>query len=155
MQDPDPIFRRFCRTRDPELLAQVFDVNIGWAGMLLIVVTAVGASIGSPATPGVGIVVLAMVLDSVGIPTVGIALIMGVDRILDMCRTAVNVCGDIVACALMQRWMPPREGQPEALRSPRRAPMPSTSMPRVLVANALCVIKTPRGAVVLPEEYWI
>ena len=88
-------------------LAQVFDINIGWAGMLLIVFTAVRASIGSPATPGVGIVVLAMVLDSVGIPTAGIALIMGVDRILDMSRTAINVCGDIVACNLMQRWMPP------------------------------------------------
>lgn len=100
-------------------LAQVFDVNISWAGMLLIVFTAVGASIGSPATPGVGIVVLAMVLDSVGIPTVGIALIMGVDRILDMSRTAINVCGDIVACTLMQQWMPPDEAR-EAL--PPNAP---------------------------------
>lgn len=88
-------------------LAQVFAVDIGLGGMLLIVLTAVGASIGSPATPGVGIVILAMVLDSVGIPTAGIALIIGVDRILDMSRTAVNVCGDLVACMLMERWSAP------------------------------------------------
>lgn len=86
-------------------IAQVFGVDVGVSAMLLIVVTAVGASIGSPATPGVGIVVLAMVLEAAGIPTAGIALIMGVDRILDMSRTAVNVCGDLVACRLMDRWV--------------------------------------------------
>jgi Na+/H+-dicarboxylate symporter len=69
-----------------------------------VVITAVAASIGSPATPGVGIVVLAMVLSSVGIPTEGIALILGVDRILDMSRTMVNVSGDLTACILMDRW---------------------------------------------------
>jgi len=84
-------------------LAQVFAVEISMAGMLLIIVTTVGASIGSPATPGVGIVILAMVLTSVGIPTAGIALILGVDRILDMCRTAVNVMGDLVACMVLDR----------------------------------------------------
>ena len=86
-------------------LAQVYGIDIGVSGLLLIVVTAVGASIGSPATPGVGIVILALVLDTVGIPTEGIALIMGVDRILDMSRTAVNVCGDIVASVSMNRWL--------------------------------------------------
>lgn len=73
--------------------------------MLVLVVVAVGASIGSPATPGVGIVILAMILNSVGIPAAGIALIMGVDRLLDMCRTAVNVTGDLVACVIMHRWL--------------------------------------------------
>ena len=86
-------------------LAQVYGIDIGVSGLLLIIVTAVGASIGSPATPGVGIVILALVLDSVGIPTAGIALIMGVDRLLDMSRTAVNVCGDIVASVSMNRWL--------------------------------------------------
>ncbi len=77
---------------------------------------AVGASIGSPATPpgGVGIVILAMVLQSVGVPAAGIALIMGVDRILDMCRTAINVTGDLVACRLLENWsgkrLPPPAG---------------------------------------------
>ncbi|MEP3857955.1 dicarboxylate/amino acid:cation symporter [uncultured Porticoccus sp.] len=86
-------------------LAQVFGIDIGLGGMVLIVITAVGASIGSPATPGVGIVILAMVLDSVGIPAAGIALIMGVDRILDMCRTAINVSGDLVTAKLMDSWV--------------------------------------------------
>jgi len=86
-------------------LAQVYGVDIGTSGMALIVVMAVGASIGSPATPGVGIVILAMVLNTVGIPPEGIALLMGVDRILDMCRTAINVAGDLVACKLMDRWI--------------------------------------------------
>lgn len=86
-------------------LAQVFGVDLGTSALLLVVVTAVGASIGSPGTPGVGIVILAMVLETAGIPTAGVVLIMGVDRILDMCRTAVNVCGDLVAARLMDRWM--------------------------------------------------
>lgn len=86
-------------------LAQVFGIDIGFSGLLLVVVTAVGASIGSPATPGVGIVILAMVLGSVGVPVEGVALIIGVDRILDMARTAVNVSGDIVASVLMDRWV--------------------------------------------------
>jgi Na+/H+-dicarboxylate symporter len=87
-------------------LAQLFGVDIGVAGMLLIIVTAVGASIGAPATPGVGIVILAMVLESVNIPVAGIALIIGVDRILDMSRTAINVSGDLVATKVMERWLP-------------------------------------------------
>ncbi len=86
-------------------LAQVYGIDIGLSGMVLIVVTAVGASIGAPATPGVGIVVLSMVLGSVGIPPAGIALILGVDRILDMCRTAINVAGDLVASLILDRWV--------------------------------------------------
>lgn len=86
-------------------LAQVFGIHIGVGGMLLIIVTAVGASIGSPGTPGVGIVILSLVLNSVGIPVAGIALIMGVDRLLDMCRTTANVCGDMVASKVMERWI--------------------------------------------------
>ena len=77
-------------------------VPINRSGSTLVVAMAVGASIGSPATPGVGIVILAMVLQTVGIPPSGIALIMGVDRILDMCRTAINVTGDLVTCRLME-----------------------------------------------------
>ena len=82
-------------------LAQVFQVEIGLSGMIMIVVMATGASIGSPGTPGVGIVILATILESVGIPAAGIVLIMGVDRILDMCRTSVNVTGDIAASITM------------------------------------------------------
>lgn len=82
-------------------LAQVFGVDISIGGLLLIILTAVGSSIGSPAAPGVGIVILAMLLETVGIPAAGVALIMGVDRILDMSRTAINVSGDLVAAKLM------------------------------------------------------
>jgi Na+/H+-dicarboxylate symporter len=86
-------------------LAQVFGIELNIPALLLIVVTAVGASIGAPATPGVGIIILAMVLNSVGIPTSGIALIIGVDRILDMSRTAINVTGDLTACLVLDRWI--------------------------------------------------
>ena len=85
-------------------LAQVYGIDLSTGSMALVVAMAVGASIGSPATPGVGIVILAMVLQTVGVPPSGIALIMGVDRILDMCRTAINVTGDLVTCRLMENW---------------------------------------------------
>ena len=86
-------------------LAQVYGIELSASALMLLVVVAVGASIGSPATPGVGIVILAMVLGTVGIPASGIALLLGVDRILDMCRTAVNVAGDLVACLVMDKWV--------------------------------------------------
>lgn len=93
-------------------LAQVYGIDLSFGSLALIVAMAVGASIGSPATPGVGIVILAMVLETVGIPASGVALIMGVDRILDMSRTAINVAGDLVACALMEKWVG-GDGTPE------------------------------------------
>ena len=109
-------------------LAQVYGIDIGLGGMALIVVTAVGASIGTPATPGVGIVILATVLGSVGIPPAGIALIIGVDRILDMSRTVINVSGDLVATILLDRWVG-REQSAEAVNQeegrPREPPSPS------------------------------
>ena len=82
-------------------LAQVFDVSLGLSGLLVIVVLAVGASIGSPGTPGIGIVILSMLLGSAGIPAEGLALIIGVDRILDMSRTTLNVAGDLVAACVI------------------------------------------------------
>jgi Na+/H+-dicarboxylate symporter len=85
-------------------LAQVFNIDISLGGMALIVVMTVSASIGSPATPGVGIVILSLTLTSIGVPAAGIALIMGVDRILDMSRTAINVMGDLVAAKLLNGW---------------------------------------------------
>lgn len=86
-------------------LAQVFGVELGFSEMLMILVTTVAASIGTPGTPGVGLVILATILDSVGVPASGIALIIGVDRLLDMLRTAVNVSGDLTAATVMNRWM--------------------------------------------------
>jgi len=95
-------------------LAQVFGVDLGMTALLLIIVTAVGASIGTPATPGVGIVILATVLRSAGIPASGVALIIGVDRILDMSRTALNVTGDLTACTVMDRLVGGKKSSEEA-----------------------------------------
>ena len=95
-------------------LAQIFGVDLSPMGLLLVVVTAVAASIGSPATPGAGIVILAMVLEGVGIPVAGIALLLGVDRILDMSRTVANVAGDLAACTVLGRLLP-ATAEPDAL----------------------------------------
>lgn len=93
-------------------LAQVFGVELGVGGILLLTAMATGAAIGSPGTPGVGIVILATILASVGIPPAGIAIILGVDRVLDMCRTVVNVTGDMVACVTIDRLLPEESGDP-------------------------------------------
>lgn len=84
-------------------LAQVFGVELALGALLLIIVTVVGSSIGAPGTPGVGIVILSAILTSVGIPLVGIALIIGFDRILDMLRTVVNVTGDITGAVVLNK----------------------------------------------------
>lgn len=81
-------------------LAQVYGLELGAATLTLVVVTAVAASIGTPSAPGAGIIVLASVLSSAGVPTEGISVIIGVDHLLGMCRTAVNVAGDLTACTL-------------------------------------------------------
>jgi Na+/H+-dicarboxylate symporter len=86
-------------------VAHFFAVDLSIGALAFVVVTAVSASIGAPATPGVGIVILATLLEGVGIPASGVALIIGVDRILDMSRTAINVTGDLTACVLMDRWV--------------------------------------------------
>ncbi len=99
-------------------LAQVFGVDLSVGQLALVVLTAVAASIGSPATPGVGIVILASVLHSVGIPKEGIGLILGVDRILDMSRTALNVTGDLLAATLFDRWSAPSTSSMSADQEP-------------------------------------
>ncbi len=86
-------------------LAQIFGIELGLGAILILIMTAVGASIGTPATPGVGIVILSTVLVSTGIPTTGIILIVGVDRILEMMRTATNVTGDLTASVVMNRMV--------------------------------------------------
>lgn len=101
-------------------LAQIYGIEISLAGMVLIVVTAVGASIGAPSTPGVGIVILAMVLSTVGVPAAGIALVLGVDRILDMSRTAINVCGDLVTAQLMDAWVGGKTSAHQQLKAEAR-----------------------------------
>jgi Na+/H+-dicarboxylate symporter len=82
-------------------IAQMYGMDLTIADQLTIVLTATLASIGTAAVPGVGIIMLVIVLESVGIPLEGIAVILGVDRILDMCRTTANVTGDAMVCAVV------------------------------------------------------
>lgn len=80
-------------------IAQVYGLNLTLGQQLTIVLTATLASVGTAGVPGAGMIMLAMVLQGVGLPVEGIALVAGVDRILDMARTSLNVVGDIT-CAL-------------------------------------------------------
>lgn len=75
-------------------IAQALGMDLTIAQQLMIVVTAAAASVGAAGVPGAGIVMLVVVLETIQVPTAGIALILGVDRILDMCRTVVNITGD-------------------------------------------------------------
>jgi Na+/H+-dicarboxylate symporter len=84
-------------------IAQVFQMDLSLGDQITIVATATMASIGAAGVPGAGMVTLAMVLTATGVPTVGVALILGVDRLLDMFRTAINVTGDLAVCAAMGR----------------------------------------------------
>ena len=82
-------------------IAQAYGIPLTMGNLATVVVTATLASIGTAGVPSVGLVTLAMVLNSVGLPTEGIALIMGIDRILDMIRTAVNITGDAVCTTIV------------------------------------------------------
>lgn len=81
-------------------ISQIYGIDLGINQLLTIILTATLASIGTAGVPGVGMITLSMVLTSVGLPLEGIGLIMGVDRLLDMTRTTVNVMGDC-ACTLV------------------------------------------------------
>ena len=76
-------------------IAQVFGLDLSFSDQLIVVLTATMASVGAAGVPGAGIITLALVLAAIDIPVVGIALILGVDRLLDMFRTAMNVTGDL------------------------------------------------------------
>ena len=82
-------------------IAQVYGMSLTTSDLITVVATATLASIGTAGVPSVGLITLAMVLQSVGLPTEGIALIMGIDRILDMLRTAVNITGDAVCTTIV------------------------------------------------------
>ncbi|PPR17656.1 MAG: Proton glutamate symport protein [Alphaproteobacteria bacterium MarineAlpha9_Bin7] len=111
-------------------IAQVYGVDLSLGDFLVVIITATLASIGTAGVPGVGLIMLAMVLQQVGLPVEGIALIIGVDRLLDMMRTAVNITGDAAAtcviaksegCLNVDRYTDPSAG----LEAPKRALMPS------------------------------
>jgi len=84
-------------------IANAYMVQLTMTDYLSVIVTATLASIGTAGVPGVGLIMLAMVLNQVGLPVEGIALIIGVDRLLDMMRTAVNVTGDAAASCVIAR----------------------------------------------------
>ena len=84
-------------------LAQLFSIELSLLAMLVIIVTSLLASIGTPAVPGAGVIVLSTILVTVGIPPVGILLLISVDRILDMIRTMVNVTGDLTASCVFDK----------------------------------------------------
>lgn len=82
-------------------ISQAYGIPLSAGALATVVATATIASIGTAGVPSVGLVTLTMVLGSVGLPTEGIALIMGIDRILDMLRTAVNITGDAVCTTIV------------------------------------------------------
>ncbi len=84
-------------------IAQALGIDIGLQGYLMVILTATLASIGTAGVPGVGLVMLAMVFQQVGLPVAAIGVIYGVDRLLDMVRTAVNVTGDAVTSVIVAR----------------------------------------------------
>lgn len=85
-------------------IAQAYGLEMSLMNIVLVMVTLVAASIGTPAIPGGGVVILASVLQGAGIPTEGIVIIIGVERVLGMFRTAINVTGDLTACIAFNRW---------------------------------------------------
>lgn len=88
-------------------IAQVYGIELGLVGLVTVVITATLASIGAAGVPGIGFITLTIVLQALGIPLEGLAMILGVERILDMTRTAVNVTGDSAAAI----WVAHTEGE--------------------------------------------
>lgn len=82
-------------------IAQAFGVDLAFSDYLLIIMTSTLASIGTAGVPGAGLIMLSLVLTTVGLPMEGLAIIAGIDRILDMARTTVNVCGDLMVSVLV------------------------------------------------------
>jgi len=110
-------------------IANVYGIDLGLMGYLTVIGMAVLASIGTAGVPGVGLIMLAMVLNQVGLPVDGIALIMGVDRLLDMMRTAVNVTGDAAITTIVAKseksisietFNDPNAGQVEEVHLPHK-----------------------------------
>ncbi len=93
-------------------IAQVFGIDLTFSQLLIILITATLASIGSAGVPGAGMVMLIIVLNSVGLPIEGLALIMAIDRPLDMLRTVVNVTGDAMIATLIAK----QEGKLEEVK---------------------------------------
>ena len=92
-------------------IAQTLGIPLDFSDQLTIVFLALLASVGTAAVPSAGVVMLVVILETIGVPAAGVALILGVDRILDMSRTAANVTGDITVAAIVASG----EGQLDAM----------------------------------------
>lgn len=84
-------------------IANVFGVHLGMSDIILVIFTGTLASIGTAGVPGAGLIMLAMVLQSVQLPLEGLALVAGIDRVLDMFRTTVNITGDVAVASVVDR----------------------------------------------------
>jgi len=96
-------------------IAQVYGIDLSFGQQILVFLTATLAAVGAAGIPSAGLVTMAVVLNAVGLPLEGIGMILAVDRILDMCRTTVNVWGDTVGCAVISRLE--NEPVPEGIRA--------------------------------------
>jgi Na+/H+-dicarboxylate symporter len=85
-------------------ITQAYGIDLGFSAVLLIMLTIIGASIGTPAVPGAGVIVLSSVLVSVGVPADGVLMIIGIERVLGMFRSTVNVTGDLTAAVFFERY---------------------------------------------------
>jgi Na+/H+-dicarboxylate symporter len=86
--------------------AQIYGFDLTYSALTILIVTIIGSSIGAPATPGVGIVVLSVVLRGMGIPLEGLVLIIGIDQIMERFRAMLNITGDLVASIVINRISP-------------------------------------------------
>ena len=93
-------------------IAQMVGVDLTFPQQILVFLTSMGAAVGAAGIPSAGLVTMAAVLTAVGLPLEGIGLILAVDRILDMCRTSVNVLGDAVTCRIVQTLNPEQTDEP-------------------------------------------
>ncbi len=85
-------------------IAQVYGFSLGVGDQMLVFITALLASVGAAGIPMAGLVMIVIVLRAVGLPMEGVGLILAVDRVLDMCRTSVNVWSDTIGAAVIARW---------------------------------------------------
>ncbi len=130
-------------------IAQIYGMDLGIAEQTTIVVSATLASVGAAGVPGAGMITLAMVLTAVGVPTEGLALILGVDRLLDMFRTATNIAGDSAATVFMARL----EGEDlSILTDAQDAADPDRGFEGRLDSGAQPVGENPEEAVESTEE---
>ncbi|MBF9000592.1 MULTISPECIES: dicarboxylate/amino acid:cation symporter [Vibrio] len=84
-------------------IAQAFGIDLSMADYMTIILTATLASIGTAGVPGAGLIMLSLVLSTVGLPIEGLAIVAGIDRILDMARTTINICGDMMVAVVIAK----------------------------------------------------